>query len=152
MKLVSAESSEKKRKGILYILYIASCLHTNPQNWKRQLCNGDQTKRFHYVSGVQSHSMFEGDVTTVACAAQSCAKSVPSFFCSVKHVSAITIDCKNSFIPHIHTYIQVLLFTILAAGTPCLLHHPKRKENSRRTLIRMKMNTKEYDCVKHVIN
>ena len=107
MKLVSAESSEKKRKGAIYTNYIACCLHANPQNWKRQLCNGDQTKRFRYVSGVQSHSMFEGDVTTVACAAQSCAKSAPSFFCSVKHVSVITIDCTNSFLPphtHTHTY------------------------------------------------
>ena len=47
---------------------------------------------------------------------------------------------------------QVLLFMTLAAGIPCLLHHPRRKGNYRRILIQMKMNTRVYDYVNPVIN
>ena len=81
--------------------------------------------------------------------------------CSIFLLFSEARKCHNHrlykfFPPPTHTYthihMQVLLFTILAAGTPCLLHHPKRKENSRRILIQMKTNMKEYDYVKHVIN
>jgi len=58
------------------------------------LYHGNQTKKFHFVIGVPNHSICEGDVTTAVCVAQLCAKSVLSFFCSVKHVS-VTIVSKS---------------------------------------------------------
>ena len=51
--------------------------------------------------------MYEGDVTTVACVAQSCVKSVPSFSCSAKHVSGVILNSTNSFM---QTYTGLIVY------------------------------------------
>ena len=51
--------------------------------------------------------MCDGVVTTVACVAQSCVKSVPSFSYSVKHVSVVSLNSTNSFM---QTYTGLIAY------------------------------------------
>ena len=135
MKLVSAESSEKKRKGTIYTLYCKLLAYKSTElektivQWRPDkevpLCQWC-SKSFN-VRRRRHHCRLCGSIM--------CKK------CSIFLLFSEARKCHNhrlqKFFHPTHTHVYaVLLFTILVAGTPCLLHHPKRKENSRRTLIR----------------
>ena len=147
MELISGENSEKKRKGNIQILcnlfvHTVTELEKTIVQWtpdkEVQFCRWC-SKSFN-VRRRRHHCRLCGSIM--------CKK------CSIFLLFSEARECHNPYLHNcfMHMYTQASLFMTLAGGIHCLLHHPRKKENCRRILIQTKMNAKEYDYVKHVIN